>query len=450
MGLRQLFILYLGLLSLAWSQDDLAIIAVGEAEGVREKIFIAPVLRATSGLTGGDIKMAEAYDKQMRGNFAFYRRIFQVEKTQASYQLTLESFETPPYDRWAKKADRYLIQSLLRRTGRILELRAKVFDLRAKREVYSERVILNPKGGKGRGFIHALCDSIYGAMTGKPSIFDSQIIFVSDRSSQGGKVVKELYMMDFDGQNRQQLTRHKGIVISPSISPDKNQVLYSLIRYNQGKRNVNLRILDLRTKKGRILSAYPGLNSGAVFAPTGDSIYLTMSYQGNAEIYKMEIGTGMRTRITRHRSDDVDPSVNARGDILAFLSNRPGKSMIHLGSTQGTEQGVRRLSFTGRFNATPRFAPSGMELAFSSWVDNRFDIYRISVDGNELTRLTKDFGSNESPSYSPDGEFIVFSSLRVISRKRAVQNLYIMDRNGDILGPVLENFGKCLSPRWSK
>ena len=124
--------------------------------------------------------------------------------------------------------------------------------------------------------------------------------------------------------------------------------------------------------------------------------------------------------------------------------------MIYLADTDGREKNVKRIGYVGQYNATPRFSPDGSEIVFSSWVDNRFDLYRIDSKGTELVRLTKNFGSNESPTYSNDGQFIAFSSQRVLSRKQAVQNIYIMDREGEIIGPVTENFGDCLSPRWSK
>ena len=324
----------------------------------------------------------------------------------------------------------------------------KVFDVTQKKELYSQSLIL-PRDNR-RSYIHRLSDKVYGSLTGRPSIFGSQMAFVSDRPSRGKKVIKELYIMDFDGHNKQRLTWHGGIVISPAFSPDQGRIVYGVIRYSRGKRNINLRMFNLKTKKDRLISSRPGMNSGAVFSSSGKTIYLTMSYQGNAEIYEMDLRTSKIRRITRHRGEDVDPSLNGRGDLMAFLSSRPGKAMIYVMDPRGTEKDVRRISYTGKFNATPRFSPTGKEMTFASWVDNRFDLYRISIDGNELTRLTRDFGSNESPSYSRDGEFITFSSQRVISRKKAEQNLYIMDRNGNILARLSNRFGKCQSPRWSK
>lgn len=134
---------------------------------------------------------------------------------------------------------------------------------------------------------------------------------------------------------------------------------------------------------------------------------------------------------------------------MSFLSNRSGRAHIYSIDPTGVENSVKRVSFVGQFNATPRFSPDGKEIVFTSWVDNSFDLYRISVDGNNLSRLTKDFGSNEEPVYSPDGEFIVFTSKKFISRNKSVQDLYIMNRDGEILGQLTKDFGNCFSPVWT-
>ena len=157
--------------------------------------------------------------------------------------------------------------------------------------------------------------------------------------------------------NKERLTWHKGIVISPAVDLKRKRVLYSLIRYARGKRNVNLRLLDINTKKSRLISARAGINSGAVFSPDGKNIFLTMGQRGNAEIYEMNLASRKTRRLTSHGALDVDPSLNGDGSRMAFLSGRPGKAMIYIADTDGLEKNVKRVSYTGRFNATPPLCP---------------------------------------------------------------------------------------------
>jgi TolB protein len=259
-------------------------------------------------------------------------------------------------------------------------------------------------------------------------------------------------MMDFDGKNVKRLTSGEGTVISPAMSNDQSKIVYSLIKnHSNGRgRNVDLYILNLATSEKTLIASKQGINSGAIFTNDGTKIILTQSYTGSADIYEINLTNKIERKITKHFSADVDPSINETGTLMTFLSDRAGKAMVYTANPNGVESNVNRISFVGQFNATPRFSPDGNQIAFASWVDNTFDIYRINSNGQGLVRLTKDFGSNEDPSFSNDGEFILFSSQRILSRSRAVQNLYIMDSDGEIITAVTEGFGNCISPRWSK
>lgn len=426
----------------SFAEDPLSIIAVGEAETVKDRLVIKSGVKGTSVVNK---KIVEQIKTQIFNNFSFYKKNFNViaSKKPSNEKSVLKE----DYNFFANKDKTKFVVNIL---GKEKSLDVAVHDTFKQKRIFFKKVDLPVAGKVERKIVHELSSEMFFSITGKKSIFKTKIVFVSDVSSRGKLTIKELYIADFDGKNTRRLTYHKGIVISPSLNRAGDKVLYSLIRYSRGKRNVNLRLLDLKTMKSKIISSKRGINSGAIFANDEDYIYLTLSHKGNADIYKMHLPTKKLTQITTHSSDDVDPSINRNGDLLSFLSGRPGKASIYTADANKREKNVRRISYVGQFNATPRFNPEGSEIAFSSWVDNRFDIYRINSAGTELVRLTKNFGSNESPSYSNDGQFIVFSSQRVISQKKAVQNLYIMDREGEILGNITASFGNCLTPRWSK
>ena len=80
-------------------------------------------------------------------------------------------------------------------------------------------------------------------------------------------------------------------MISPAVSKDGTKVLYSLIPRSLKKRTVKLMLLDLNTGRSNVLSNKKGINAGAIFLPGEKDIVLTLSYQGNAELYIMNIKT---------------------------------------------------------------------------------------------------------------------------------------------------------------
>jgi len=426
-----------------YGQSGLTVVAVGDATLVKEKVYFE-LLEIDSGISPNQRKTFDELIDLFQNDFSFYQKKFMLIET----KKIVKSNGKALYDLWKSKDYSYYITSKITYENKNMFINVIAYNVKDRIELGSIKKLLIP--GKIRLVGHTITDQIYKKITGKRSIFLSKIAFVSDRNGTRRKPVKELYMMDFDGRNTRRLTYHRGTVISPAFSNDGIYISYSLIPNTRQKhRNIDLHVLNLTTMKNQKISFRKGINSGAIFMPGNRELALTLSYVGNAEIFMLDRITKKIRRITHHYGHDVDPSISYDGSIMAFLSSRPGKAMIYTLDPTGTEKNVKRISYVGDFNATPRFSPDGREIVFSSWLDNRFDIFRINPDGSGLTRLTKNFGSNEDPTYSSDSEFIAFSSQRVLSLRKAIQDIYIMDREGEILGAVTSNFGNCVSPRWS-
>lgn len=443
--MKNLFLVLVLLFSstVVFAEGELTIVAVGEATLDKDKMVIQDSYFPSS-FSGAQKSAAADFAQLLRNDFSFYQKKFFLTTAAPNNTATRP---VTNYDYWSQKGVRYLGTVSFEKSAEGMRANVIIEDIKERKQIINEKETMTLSTVRRAG--HRLADLAYQKMMGKPSIFNSKIVFVSDRNSRNGRMVKEVYMMDFDGRNVNQLTNHGGITMSPAMSPDGKYLLYSLLPAHDSKRrNHNLYLMDIRTKETKIISDREGINSGAIFLPDGKTIALTLTVSGNAEIYKMSIDSGALKKVTNHFASDVDPSVNQDGSMMTFLSDRPGKAMIYTLDPQGEEKSVKRISYVGQFNATPRFSPDGKDIVFSSWVDNSFDLYHISATGEGLQRLTKDFGSNEDPTYSNDGEFISFSSQRVISRVKAEQNIYIMDRDGAILGAITTNFGNCLTPRW--
>lgn len=448
--MKVIFLALVFILSLPVIAQD-AVIAVGKAGDEKDKLVIDdPELGS---LSSDQKTLATELTEILRNDFAFYRHKFE---TIDYFDKGKKSYTTPQLEKWKTQGLTYFIASEIVSKSGGLEARYKAYSVLTSREIFSASFRVT--NDILRSAAHNIADSIYRAMTGKPSIFNSKIVFVSDRTTvKKSDILKELYIMDFDGRRVEKLTNFNSVVISPSISPDNSKIMFSLISAHKEVsrnrvrtiKNIDLKMYDLRNKTVSTVSNRPGINSGAIFSASGKEIYLTLSFSGNADIYEMDLGSEKMRKITTHYGDDVDPSVTRDGRMMTFLSNRPGRAHIYTMDPSTPEKDVKRISFVGQFNATPRFSPEGKEIVFSSWVDNGFDLYRIDAQGNNLSRLTKNMGSNEEPNFSPDGEFIVFTSKRMISRNKASQDVYIMNRDGEIIGQLTQNFGRCFSPVWT-
>lgn len=429
---------------------QVAEIAVGNAELDKDKFVIDDA--EMKSLVGPQKSLSSELIDILRNDFVFYKHKFNnVDYSDKGK----ESYSKPNLEKWKESGINFFVASQMTASGDGIEAKFKTYSVLTGKEIYSQS--FKVQQSTIRPIAHQIADGIYRAVTGKPSIFNSKIVFVSDRGTFGKDAIKELFLMDFDGNRVEKLTNFRSIVLSPSIAPDNSKIMFSLIASHKEVsrkkvrtiKNIDLKMYDLRTKRFSTVSELPGINSGAIFSASGDLAYMTLSHKGNADIYEMNLSTGAKRAVTTHYGDDVDPSITRDGKMMTFLSNRPGRAHIYTMDPSSPEKDIKRISFVGQFNAAPRFSPDGREIVFSSWVDAGFDLYRVSSDGNNLARLTKDFGSNEEAVYSPDGEFIVFTSKRVLSRTKAVQDIYIMNRDGEILGQLTQDFGRCYSPQWT-
>ncbi|MDH4469006.1 MAG: hypothetical protein QE271_13185 [Bacteriovoracaceae bacterium] len=424
-----------------FADDKFVEVAVGVAKKGKDKILIESFECSGPGVS---LTQHREVVEIVRNDLSFYQHIFEVFSRNKAEKEINDSLN------WAKRINDIIKEgfhfvvhlSCLPRETRVVVFQVNLNKTSMDSKVYRPVAVTRKDG-------HELSDLIFQSITKKSSVFKSQIIFASTKDATAKKMIKEIYMMDFDGFNLKKLTDHKGIAISPAFSPDNKKIIYSLIDSKKRIKNVALHELDLSTMTSRNILDNTGMNSGAVYSPDGKGVFLTQSYKGNADIFYYDLNTKASRQVTNNSAEDVDPSYRADGKVMTFLSNRAGRANIYTLDPSALEQNVKRISFVGQFNATPRFSPDGSEIVFSSWVDNMFDIYRIGVDGNNLVRLTKNYGSNEDPTFSNDGEFIVFTSRKVFSRSKAEQRIYIMTKDGEILGPLSNTLENCYSPRFS-
>src|SRR5690606_11061807 len=283
-----LFVLIFSLHS--FSQE--AVIAVGEAEQEKDKLVIDS--SETHNLSNTQKVLANELLDILRNNFIFYKHKFNT----VLYNKTAKSYTTENLAKWKEDGIQYFVASSITSSTQGIEARFRLWNVREGKVILNESVTVGNTDLRPKA--HDISDKLYRAMTGKPSIFKSKSVFISDRTTKSRDIEKELYIMDFDGRRVEKLTTFNSIVLSPSISPDNTKILFSVIEdkaalssRNKKKmiKNINLKMYDLLTKKMTTISSKPGLNSGATYSRDPNIIYLTLTQSGNADIYEMNLTT---------------------------------------------------------------------------------------------------------------------------------------------------------------
>ncbi|MBI4495911.1 MAG: Tol-Pal system beta propeller repeat protein TolB [Deltaproteobacteria bacterium] len=332
---------------------------------------------------------------------------------------------------WANVGAEALVKGEVSHRDRSLILDARLYDVVQKEMIIGKRYI--GEANDLPRMVHRFADEIIFALTGEHGFFQTQIAFVSAATGR-----KEIYLMDFDGRNVRQLTRHQSICLSPRWSPDGKRLAFT--SYRAG--NPDLYVKELQSGEERRVSHFPGLNISPAWSPDGQRLALTLTKDGNPEIYTLRPDGSGTTRLTNHPAIDVSPTWSPDGRRLAFVSNRGGNPQIYIMDSSGNN--VQRLTFEGNYNTHPVWSPRGDRIAYDSLIKGTQNICTIRPDGSDWRVLTANLGRSEAPSWSPDGRHLVFSSSR-----DGNPGIFLIDAEGTRIKKLTSQKGGDTYPTWS-
>jgi len=205
------------------------------------------------------------------------------------------------------------------------------------------------------------------------------------------------------------------------------------------------------------LTSEPGIELFPSLSPDGTSMVYSKRTGGSWSVYFRRVGGENPIKLTKDNdTNDQQPSLSPNGELIAFRSERQGGGIFIMGATG---ESVRRVTDAG-FN--PAWSPDGKEIVFATesvvdspqtrgvrsvlWVanlvsaqkrrlniddgvqpqwsphgyriaywkqqDGQRDISTVAANGEGAVPVTNDSAVDWSPVWSPDGNYLYFSSDR--------------------------------------
>ncbi|EMY47131.1 Tol-Pal system protein TolB [Glaesserella parasuis] len=272
---------------------------------------------------------------------------------------------------------------------------------------------------------HTVSDQVFEKLTQIRGAFRTKIAYVVQR----GVSSYELRVSDYDGFNAFTIVKSKEPLMSPEWSPDGSKLAY--VTFENKKSQVVVH--DIRSGARKVIGSLRGHNGAPSFSPDGSRVAFASNQDGVLNIYVTGVGGGSPRQLTSNAGNNTEPSWSPDGGYILFTSDRGGLPQVYQMSSSGGGASLIGGSGSGKISADGKnlIMVSGDRIV-------RRDLVSGSTEAISSTFL------DESPSISPNGTMVIYSSTKGVSKV-----LQLVSADGRFKANLPGAGGQYKFPAWS-
>jgi len=272
----------------------------------------------------------------------------------------------------------------------------------------------------------------------------AKIVFQSDRDGN-----HEIYIMNSDGSDQTNISKHSGFDGSPVFSPNGKKIAF--VSDRSGKHNVWIMNADGSNLYNLTNSSsenyYPSWN------PDGTKITYDSYSEGapGGDIFIINVDGSNPKNLTNTKQDEGYPSWSPSGDLITYdmggyEHSKTGNFTIFSININMNNK-ISAVTDNSGNSGDASWIPQSNQIVYSSDKDDpeggNYEIYTISSDGTGDIRLTFKDGTDTDPTVSDDGRLIAFDSDR-----DGDSEIFVMNSNGTKQKQLTNNSSWDGMPNW--
>ncbi len=176
-------------------------------------------------------------------------------------------------------------------------------------------------------------------------------------------------------------------------------------------RTKRISIIDFDGKNRHILTSGSDLVLTPNFTFDASQIFYLRYHDYRPQVFRINLGNLLNEKIGGFAGTTFAAYPHPTNSNIVLLSVilEENSDIYELNISKNT---ARRLTTHPSIDTTPSFSPDGKTIAFSSDRDGGQQIYLINSDGGNLRRISYGGGSYSKPIWSPDGKMIAFTKVK--------------------------------------
>jgi Tol biopolymer transport system component len=247
------------------------------------------------------------------------------------------------------------------------------------------------------------------------------------------------------------------------LSPDGTKILFGSTRTG----NAEIYVMDADGKNLEQLTHHSAPDNCPIWSPDGKKIVFASERDNDSEIYVMNADGSEQRRLTNQAGDDSHPHWSPDGKRIVFNSARTtpdlkadwSKQFHEIFTMTADGSDVKQISKLKTVSTYPSFSPDGKRICFRSVTNEpgyqwdftlgprNSEVFVMNADGTNPVNLTKNAAYDGWPMWSPDGKKILFSSNR--AGPANIGQLYLINPDGSSLQQITDGPGSFVQPSWS-